>query len=575
MMRARHRSVLGLLSAFTLAALTTPFVVAPAQAAVSASPVVENVANAELLPETEEGPPPGWSWLGWDTAGGTGVARVEVDDSEPVHHDGSLHVATPTAGDAVRVRQVVPLNRTDGPSLQGTTSIGFDGRIVAGPAPNLIIKVDCNARASSSPEAAFTLTYAGTVPAGGGWQHVDAFDSGAALWWSDATVNADGTASDASQLPTAGGLKGGPGSPHAISEYARVCANSLIRSYGVRQATQGADGYVDNVRLGDRSTNFWVPVLTRLAGENRRVTSCEAARHQFTNYLEYSQGNWWNPAAVRDHPKAVVVVNQNSYADALAAGPLANAVHGALLLNPGQGETDCLSVPGIERVDTVYLVGGTGVLDATVEEAFRQLGITTITRIGGDDRYETAVKVAQAIDVLRPPGTPQQVFLASGTDFPDALSAGAPAGTAFGSVLLTKGARAAPATSAYLADRPQATVFAIGGPAAAAVTLPAGNELVGPNRYETATMVADRFFPSPASSAFASGVGFADALAAAAYGGHLGVPVILVGPDAVPNAVFAYADRHRGTLRGSVLLGGTAAVNRLAFDLLSTELTPR
>jgi hypothetical protein len=107
------------------------------------------------------------------------------------------------------------------------------------------------------------------------------------------------------------------------------------------------------------------------------------------------------------------------------------------------------------------------------------------------------------------------------------------------------------------------------------VTLPASNELVGPNRYETATMVADRFFPSPASAAFASGIGFADALSAAAYGGHLGVPVILVGPDAVPNAVFAYADRHRATLRGSVLLGGTAAVNRLAFDLLLTELTPR
>jgi hypothetical protein len=575
MLRPRHRSVVGLLSVSALTAITSALAVGAGQAAAATSPVVENVVNAELLPETEEGPPPGWSWLGWDTTGGTGVARVEVDDSEPVHHDGSLHVATPAAGDAVRVRQVVPLNRTDGPSLQGTTSIGVDVRVAAGPAAQLIITVDCNARASSSPEGAFTLTYAGAIPSGGGWQHVDAFDSGAALWWSDATMNGDGTASDASQLPTAGGLKGGPGSPHAISEYARVCANSLIRSYGVRQATQGADGYVDNVRLGDRSTNFWVPVLTRLAGENRRVTSCEAARHQFTNYLEYSQGNWWNPAAVRDHPKAVVVVNQNSYADALAAGPLANAVHGALLLNPGRGETGCMSVPGIERVDTVYLVGGTGVLDASVESAFRQLGITNVTRIGGDDRYETAVKVTQAIDVLRPAGTPQQVFLASGTDFPDALSAGAPAGTAFGSVLLTKGATAAPATSAYLAGRPQATVFAIGGPAAAAVTLPAGNELVGPNRYETATMVADRFFPSPASAAFASGVGFPDALAAAAYGGHLGVPVILVGPDAVPNAVFAYADRHRGTLRGSVLLGGTAAVNRLAFDLLSTELTPR
>jgi len=575
MMRPRHRSVLSLVTLSALAALTTSLAGGSGRAAAAPSPVIENVVNAELLPETEVGPPPGWSWLGWDTTGGTGVARIEVDDSEPVHHDGSLHVATPAADDAVRVRQVVPLNRTDGPSLQTTTSIGFDVRVVAGPAPELIIKVDCSARASSSPEAAFTLTYAGDVPSDGSWHHVDAYDTGAAMWWSDATMNADGTAADASQLPTTGGLKGGPGSPHAFSEYVRVCTDSLIRSYGVRQATQGADGYVDNVRLGDRSTNFWVPVLTRLAGENRRVTACEAARHQFTNYLEYSQGNWWNPAAVRDHPKAVVVVNQNSYADALAAGPLANAVHGALLLNPGRGETDCMSVPGIEWVDTVYLVGGTGVLDATVESAFRQLGITTITRIGGDDRYETAVKVTQAIDALRPAATPQQVFLASGTDFPDALSAGAPAGHAFGSVLLTKGASAAPATSAYLAGRPDATVFAIGGPAAAAVTLPADNEVVGPNRYETATMVADRFFPSPASAAFASGIGFADALSAAAYGGHLGVPVILVGPDAVPNAVFAYADRHRATLRGSVLLGGTAAVNRLAFDLLSTELTPR
>lgn len=574
-MRPRHRSVLSLVSVSALTALTTSLIATPGQAAASASPVVENIVNAELLPETEDGPPPGWSWLGWDTTGGTGVARIQVDDSEPVHHDGSLHVATPAAEDSVQVRQVVPLNRTDGPSLQGTTSIGFDVRVVAGPAPDLIIKVDCSARASSSPEAAFTLTYAGEIASDAGWHHVDAYDSGAAMWWSSATMNGDGTASDASQLPTAGGLKGGAGSPHPISEWARVCTDSLIRSYGVRQATQGADGYIDNVRLGNRSTNFWVPVLTRLAGENRRVTACEAARHQFTNSLEYSQGDWWNPAALRDHPKAVVVVNQNSYADALAAGPLANAVHGALLLNPGHGETGCLSVPGIERVDTVYLVGGTGVLDATVEAAFRQLGITTITRIGGDDRYQTAVKVAQAIDGLRPAATPQQVFLASGTDFPDALSAGAPAGAAFGSVLLTKGARPAPATSAYLAGRPQATVFAIGGPAAAAVTLPASNELVGPNRYETATIVADRFFPRPTSAAFASGVGFPDALAAAAYGGHLGVPVILVGPDAVPNAVFAYADRHRGTLRGSVLLGGTGAVNRLAFDLLSTELTPR
>jgi putative cell wall-binding protein len=565
------------MSGLVLTGLSASFVAAPAVAADPVPPgvVVENIVNAELLPETEEGPPPGWSWLGWDTAGGTGIARIVVDDSEPVQHDGSLHVATPAAGDRVQVRQVVPLNRTDGPTLQGMTAAGFDVRAVTGPAPELIVKVDCKARASSSPEGAFTLTYAGESPADGAWHHVDVVDGGNAMWWSDATMNADGSSASASQLPTVGGLKGGPGSPHTLSEYVRVCTGSLIRSYGVRQAVPGADGYVDNVRLGSRSTNFWVPVLTRLAGENRRLTACEAAKHQFTNDLEYSDGTWWNPAAVRDHPKAVVVVNQNSYADALAAGPLASAVHGALLLSRGYGDTDCIGGLGLERPSQAYLVGGTGVLDASVERSLRQLGITDVARIGGDDRYETAVKVAQAIDLLRPSGTPQQVFLASGTDFPDALSAGAAAGSAFGSVLLTRGSTPAAATSAYLASRPQATAYAIGGPAAAATALPEANELVGPNRYETATMVADRFFPQPATAAFASGVGFADALSAAAYGGHLHAPVILVGPDAVPNAVFSYAARHRGALRGSVLLGGTAAVNRPAFDLLYATLRPR
>jgi hypothetical protein len=86
--------------------------------------------------------------------------------------------------------------------------------------------------------------------------------------------------------------------------------------------------------------------------------------------------------------------------------------------------------------------------------------------------------------------------------------------------------------------------------------------------------VAERFFPSPTSAAFASGVLFPDATSAAAYGGHLGVPVLLVGPDGVPNAVLTWMQRHRATARGSVLLGGPAAVNGLAFEILESRLSP-
>ncbi len=569
-MRRRRGLVVGFTS---VTALTAGLLWAtPALAADTVT--VENVTNAELLPETEQGPPPGWSWLGWDTSGGTGVARVEVDDSEPAHHDGSLHVATPGAGDRVQVRQVVPLNRTDGPTLQALNAASVDLRVLTGPAPEIVVKVDCNARSSSSPEAAFTLTYAGTAPADATWHHVDLVDGGTAMWWSDRTMNADGTWAPATQLPTAGGLKGGPGSPHSLSEYARVCTKSLLRSYGIRQGTQGAEAYVDSLRVAARSTNFWVPVLTRVAGADRRATACEAAKHQFTSSLEYDSGGWQNPAAVRDHPRAVVVVNQNGFADAVAAGPLANALHGALLMSNGRDIAPCMPAPGIERVDTVVLVGGEAVLAPSVEQAYRKAGVTDVRRLGGANRFETAVKVAQAIDALRPSGTSQTVFLASGTDFPDALSAGAPAGRSGGAVLLTAGSRMAPATQAYLQSRTGATVYAVGGQAAAAADLPPSNELVGPNRYETATLVADRFFPEPTSATFASGVLFPDALSGAAYGGHVGLPVLLVGPDGVPNAVLTWMRAHRGTVRGSVLLGGPGAVNNLVFESLWSRLAP-
>jgi hypothetical protein len=532
---------------------------------------VENVANAELLSETDAGAPAGWSWLGWDGRGDSSVGRVIVDDSEPAHHDGSLRIATPDAGDTVQVRQVVPPNRTDGPSLQSVTAAGVDVRVVTGTAPDLIVKVDCGGRASSSPEAAFTLTYAGAVDADGAWHHVDLVAGGDAMWWSDMTMNADGTPASPAELPTEGGLKGGPGSPHPWSEFARVCTDGLLRSYGFRQDVPGSNGFVDSLTVGDRSTNFWVPPLQRVAGADRRATACATAEHYFTSPADLADQP--NPGRVRHLARAVVLVNDDSFADALAAGPLAARLDAPLLLNHGAGLNTGCGAWTLTDGDPVYIVGGPSVVSAQVESDLRARGLVPL-RVSGDDRYETAVEVARAIDALRPVETSQTLFLASGTDFVDALSAGAPAGDANGAVILTNGPRMAPATAAYLRTRPGATVFAVGGPAAAAASLPASNEIVGPNRYETATMVADRFFPDAPSAAFASGVQFPDALAGGAYGGNQSLPVLLVGPDGVPNAVFAWASAHRSTVRGTILLGGQTAVNRLVFDILLSRLTP-
>ena len=79
---------------------------------------------------------------------------------------------------------------------------------------------------------------------------------------------------------------------------------------------------------------------------------------------------------------------------------------------------------GSDKTKTVYLVGGLGALSAGVQDSITAMGYNTV-RLAGDNRYETAVNVAKAINP-----SPDEVLAATGMNFPDALSAGAAAGVA-------------------------------------------------------------------------------------------------------------------------------------------------
>ena len=277
------------------------------------------------------------------------------------------------------------------------------------------------------------------------------------------------------------------------------------------------------------------PVSDRLAGADRVGTAIAVS----CAYFGAGQA------------KAAVLTRDDAYPDALAGAPLAAAKGGPLLLTGPAGlsagvaaELTRALAPGA----TVYLLGGTAALSPAVDQAVQALGFTTV-RLSGPDRYATAVAVAQAL------GSPGTVFLASGTNFPDALSAGAAAAHVGGVVLLTDGATQSPTTAAYLAQHPQATLYAIGGPAALAS--PVGISLVGPDRYATATAVAARFFPGAAVAGLASGTSYADALAAGAVLGARGEPLLLTDPGSLSAATAAYIATGISQLH---TFGGPAAV---------------
>jgi putative cell wall-binding protein len=251
---------------------------------------------------------------------------------------------------------------------------------------------------------------------------------------------------------------------------------------------------------------------------------------------------------------AVVLARSDDFPDALVAAPLAATTRAPLLFVQGA------SLPTVTRDEisrvlgahgTVYLIGSTTAIPASVETTLQSLGYTTV-RIGGSDRYATAVAVANAL------GGRSTVFLATGTNFPDALSAGPAAAHLNGVVLLTDGSAMPSATRAYL-NAHIGAVYAVGGPAATADG--GAIRIVGTDRMSTAAAVASTFFATPLTIGVASGATFADAMSGGAYLARLGGPILLTYPTSLPTSTSNYLSAVRSGLASSSLFGGSAAIS--------------
>jgi hypothetical protein len=125
-------------------------------------------------------------------------------------------------------------------------------------------------------------------------------------------------------------------------------------------------------------------------------------------------------------------------------------------------------------------------------------------------------------------------------------------------VALTAGRSLPKATSDLLAADPGATVYAIGGPAAAAD--PGATAIVGADRYETSALLAARLFSAPAEAGIATGLNFPDALAAGPWLARMHAPLLLAQPTGLPAPVQSYLAGVAASLTQVELYGGPAAL---------------
>ncbi|MEZ0107776.1 putative cell wall-binding protein [Catenulispora sp. EB89] len=260
----------------------------------------------------------------------------------------------------------------------------------------------------------------------------------------------------------------------------------------------------------------------------------------------------------------VVLARQDIFADALAGSALAARFHGPLLLTP-TGNLDARTLAELKRVlkpgSFVYVLGQTKAISANTFNQVAAAGFRP-TRIGGQDRFETAVDIAETIvpDYTHNPVT---ILAATGLNFPDALAAGAVAGSRPNTVVvLTSDTKMPSETQSFLNAVPQRTVYGVGGEAVSAlnsVRMPAA-QVYGANRFVTAAIVAHTFFGGPQVVGIATGFNFPDALAGGALAGSVGGPLLLTGPTGLPSETEDYLRSASGSVSDAILFGGPAVI---------------
>jgi len=185
------------------------------------------------------------------------------------------------------------------------------------------------------------------------------------------------------------------------------------------------------------------------------------------------------------------------------------------------------------------------------------------------DRVQAADRFAQSIQISQQafPSHAPVVFITTGLNFPDALSAAPAAAQAGGPLLLTDGSTVSSDLAAEIRRLAPSRIVVVGGPAAVSDRVVSSLTQIVPNtvriggadRFEVSRNVATTFFPHATSGYVVTGLNFPDALSADSVASAQKRPVILVNPSQAVDAPTSALITGSG-MTALTIVGGTAVV---------------
>ena len=304
-------------------------------------------------------------------------------------------------------------------------------------------------------------------------------------------------------------------------------------------------------------------------------------------------------------PNTVIVTSgaDEHFGYALTAPPLSRQ-HGAplLLTRPEELPEAVVSFLSSNNFGQAIILGDTEVVSDDVASDLRALDLT-VSRVSGDDVYRTATAVAALVG--SPAGVPGRYrnlgrtsLIATGEVFADALAAGPLAYQGRHPVLLTPSLDLHPDVKQFLIDSKTEHVVILGGPKAVSpwVEYDMGDlgitvsRLYGPDRFATATRIAEELLGPDSSqrcfNGFEFGIAYgwraADALVSSPLLGERCAALLLTERNSVPETVagllasdeFAPGDTD-GNLHLTVFGGSNAVTSFTALQAVAAGILPK
>ncbi|MGB8000065.1 MAG: cell wall-binding repeat-containing protein, partial [Anaerobacillus sp.] len=299
-----------------------------------------------------------------------------------------------------------------------------------------------------------------------------------------------------------------------------LVSNNLTKRTMIDSININADFSEEDGRASDHD-----PVLVKIQMDNQVDRTAGETRYETA--IEISKKGW-------ESADTIVLARGDMFPDALAGAPLAYKYDAPILLTE-KHKIDSSVKKEIERLGAkkAIILGGPDAVSPYVEYSLKGLGLK-VERVGGENRYETAVNIAAKLG-----GSPDKAILANAFNFPDALSVASYAAQNGYPIVLTNDDQL-PAVSKKIMKATEEQIV-VGGKDVIHEDIVDGLSNAirysGEDRYATSAAIATVLTPDADTAIVATGLKFADALAGSVLAAKENAAILLVKQEEVPDEI--------------------------------------